>query len=36
MDLKILSSPERRKQAYGITMQTVSLSAISYNGMAEI
>jgi hypothetical protein len=36
MDLKFLSSPARRKQAYDITMQNVSLSAISNNGTAEI
>jgi hypothetical protein len=36
MDLKVLSSPARRKQAYDITMQTASLSAISNNGKTEI
>jgi hypothetical protein len=36
MDLKVLSTPARRNQAYDITMQTVSLSVISNNGTAEI
>jgi hypothetical protein len=36
MDLKVLSSPSRRMEAYDITMQIVSLSAVSNNGTAEI